>query len=105
MSVRLLLRFWTCPRFVVKLAAMQTLHSQYTQNKRRVHSSKILTIQQGVPRGVSSVGNPRGPLTGFNILPIGSLKKIIALPSVFLDILKWLHLWCYFYSAFSLCVV
>ena len=31
-----------------------------------IHSSKILTIQQGLPRGVSSIGNPRGPLTGFN---------------------------------------
>ncbi len=31
-----------------------------------VHSSKILTIQQGLPRGVSSVGNPRRPLTGFH---------------------------------------
>ncbi len=31
-----------------------------------LHSSKILTIQQGIPRGVSSIGNPRGPLTGFN---------------------------------------
>ncbi len=31
-----------------------------------LHSSKILTIHQGLPRGVSSVGNPRGPLTGFN---------------------------------------
>ncbi len=31
-----------------------------------LHSSKILMIQQGLPRGVSSVGNPRGPLTGFD---------------------------------------
>ncbi len=30
------------------------------------HSSKILTIQQGQPRGVSSGGNPRQASTGFN---------------------------------------
>ena len=31
----------------------------------KVHSHKILTKQQGWPRGVSSVGNPRQALTGF----------------------------------------
>ncbi len=31
------------------------------------HSSKILTIQWGLPRRVSSVENPRVPLTGFNL--------------------------------------
>ena len=31
------------------------------------HSSKFLTIQQGLSRGVSSIGNPRGPLRGFNL--------------------------------------
>ncbi len=45
------------------------------------HSSKILTIQQSITRGVQ-----------------------IALPSLFLDIWEWLYLWCYFYSAFSLSV-
>ena len=29
----------------------------------------------------------------------------MALPSVFLDILKRLHLWCYFYSAFNVCEI
>ncbi len=37
-----------------------------------VHSHKILTKQQGWLRGVSSVGNPRQALTGFNS---GSLAK------------------------------
>ncbi len=31
-----------------------------------MHSHKILMKQQGWPRGVSSVGNPRQALTGFN---------------------------------------
>ena len=34
--------------------------------RESVHSSKILTIQQGQPRGVSSIGNPRQASTGFN---------------------------------------
>ncbi len=38
-----------------------------------LHSHKILTKQQGWPRGVSSVGNPRQALTGFNS---GSLAKL-----------------------------
>ncbi len=42
-----------------------------------MHSSKILTIQQGQPRGVSSVGNPRQASIGFNS---GSLMAEISTP-------------------------
>ena len=31
----------------------------------RIHSSKILTIQQGIPRGISSIGKPCRPQQGF----------------------------------------
>ncbi len=40
------------------------------------HSNEILTKQQGWPREVSSVGNPRQALTGFNS---GSVAKLFAL--------------------------
>ncbi len=39
---------------------------QFANGQISLHSSKILTIQQGLIRGVSSVGNPPGPLMGFN---------------------------------------
>ena len=52
--------FWEC-----------TLPKFWRYNKARspilrANSSKILTIQQGQPQGVSSVGNPRQASTGFN---------------------------------------
>ena len=43
-----------------------TLYPDVDLGGKNIHSSKILTIQQGLPRGVNSVGNPWGSLTGFN---------------------------------------
>ncbi len=49
------------PRVVIRVSFGQL--SVLSTTDVNTHSSKILTIQQGVPRGVSSVGNPWGPLT------------------------------------------
>ena len=45
----------------VQIASLQGLVSS-----RQPHSSKILAIQQGQPRGVNPVGNPLQTSTGFN---------------------------------------
>ncbi len=36
-----------------------------------MHSSYILAIQQGLSWGVSSIGNPQGPLAGLNLGSMG----------------------------------
>ncbi len=56
-------KYCNCRDSVLTTALLSTLHS-----------SKILTIQQGQPRGVSSIGNPRQASTGFNSESLISYK-------------------------------
>ncbi len=44
--------------------AIQYFQEEHLLPYISLHSSKILTIQQGQPRGVSSIGNPRQASTG-----------------------------------------
>ncbi len=53
---------------------------------RNLHSSKILKIQQGLPRRVSSVGNPWGPLTGAEESSNGKSGQI---PHVEVTAFRW----------------
>ncbi len=48
-----------------------------TNWKPRLHSPKIPTIQQGRPRGVSSVGNPRQASTGFTSRRLAELVQLL----------------------------